>query len=181
MINNIEIEFEDFMQMMYGTQTISQAQEADMEKSFFAVMQRHDETMYVSESYSIDSGLSYLFDFENNRWDRFLEMITTEERFVKLFPDDDEYLNGWSHIENIQFTGLLDKNGKEIYEGDICKVINYASDYLKIHGKMYCVISWSNTAGFYGKGFGVPTTFSMGEEFEVIGNIYENHELLEQK
>ena len=36
MLNNIEIEFEDFMQMMYGTQTISQAQEADMEKSFLA-------------------------------------------------------------------------------------------------------------------------------------------------
>lgn len=81
----------------------------------------------------------------------------------------------------MQYTGLKDKNGKEIYEGDICKVINYASDYLKIQGKMYCVISWSNTAGFYGKGFGVPTTFSIGEEFEVIGNIYENPELLEQK
>ena len=81
----------------------------------------------------------------------------------------------------MQYTGLKDKNGKEIYEGDICKVINYASDYLKIHGKMYCVISWSNTTGFYGKGFGVPTTFSIGEEFEVIGNIYENPELLEQK
>ena len=38
MINNIEIEFENFMQAMYGTQTISQAQEKDMEKSFFAGM-----------------------------------------------------------------------------------------------------------------------------------------------
>lgn len=80
----------------------------------------------------------------------------------------------------MQYTGLKDKNGKEIYEGDICKVINYASDYLKVRGKMYCVISWSNTTGFYGKGFGIPTTFSIGEEFEVIGNIYENPELLKE-
>ena len=32
MLNNIEIEFENFMQAMYGTQTISQAQEKDIEK-----------------------------------------------------------------------------------------------------------------------------------------------------
>ena len=80
----------------------------------------------------------------------------------------------------MQYTGLKDINGKEIYEGDICKVINYASDYLKVRGKMYCVISWSNTTGFYGKGFGIPTAFSIGEEFEVIGNIYENPELLKE-
>ena len=38
MLNNIGIEFENFMQAMYGTQTLSQAQEKDMEKSFFAGM-----------------------------------------------------------------------------------------------------------------------------------------------
>lgn len=145
------------------------------EIKFKAVMQRHDETMYVSESYSIDSGLSYLFDFENNRWDRFLEMITTEERFVKLFPDDDEYLNGWSHIENIQFTGLLDKNGKEIYEGDI--VLWQNSDGEKVKDK---VVFYEGAFRMRNMSFTL-YDYTDSNIFEVIGNIYNNPELLEQK
>lgn len=75
-------------------------------------------------------------------------------------------------ISRDRFTEKLDKNGIEIFERDICKVLNYASDYLKRTGKMKCTIKWSNTAGFYGRGFGVPTGFAMGEVFEIISNTH---------
>jgi len=145
-----------------------------------AVMQRHDGAMYISEAYGTDcSFLSYLFDFENNRWDKFLETITTEQRFIKLFPDDDEDLKGWVHIENIQFTENKDKNATEIYDGDILAGVNGS-----ING-----IDWKfgNYLVKYEKGnhnvpeWGTSENFNKTHWFEVIGNIYENPELIEKK
>jgi len=70
-------------------------------------------------------------------------------------------------IEIMQYTGLKDKNGKEIYEGDICQIIAEYSDQ-KPHIHKFEVkwdkIGWSNLLVF---------------ECEIIGNIYENPELIE--
>ena len=67
MLNNIEIEFENFMQAMYGTQTISQAQEKDMEKSFFA-------GMYVC--------LNILHSFDDNEDTATQQLETLHERIT---------------------------------------------------------------------------------------------------
>ena len=145
---------------------------------FKAVMKRIDGAIYVSDGYGTDSSfLSYLFDFEDNRWDRFLEGIITEQRFVKLFPDDDEDVKGWSHIENIQWTGLLDKNDDEIYEGYIVKFIP-SGEYGKVttFGKSQNLgIEWENSK----TAFFTPM-FYLGceSELEIIGNIYENKDIL---
>ena len=86
----------------------------------------------------------------------------------------------------MQFTGLKDKNGKEIFEGDICHVNENQTedgcfDMLGAYGEFGIIIF--NKDGC----FGMELTDTKriykidDEEIEIIGNIYENKELLEEK
>jgi uncharacterized phage protein (TIGR01671 family) len=83
----------------------------------------------------------------------------------------------------LQYTGLNDKNGKEIYEGDIVRAtfndpFNY--DNKKMPTETQTVI-YSN-GGFRLKEGPFNSYDGIGSfVMEVIGNIYENSELLEKK
>lgn len=93
---------------------------------------------------------------------------------IPVYPDE---------IELMQSTGLKDKNGKEIFEGDIVQFEDYyiESDLSYINEG---IVEWSQG------GFNITNRSSVvmedlldGEFLDVtnIGNIYENPELLEEK
>jgi len=79
-------------------------------------------------------------------------------------------------FELSQFTGLHDKNGKEIYEGDIVKAPAFSTAPTQVqhqHGAF--VLVTHDNDGVHVFSFATPNVAK-----EVIGNIYENPELIKE-
>jgi len=129
----------------------------DKEKS---IMLEGDTTVYI---YNEDGS----FDFNTRYWDE----------------EADDRRGEWkdkSHDNCIimQYTGLKDKKGEEIYEGDIT-----LSKYGQ-RGGQYLIVDHLSEYGVvfnrvYGGGMYFYRDVPQRDTLEVIGNIYENKELLE--
>lgn len=115
--------------------------------------------------------LDKVLEVESIRFDTKVVEIYDEEASRYHYCDFDE-------VEFIYGTGFIDKNGKEIEHGDILK-----TDFEDIF-----TIKFHSVYGFYAVNEDEKCWFADGIEdgiegilpkYEVIGNIYENKELLE--
>lgn len=92
--------------------------------------------------------------------------------------------NGLNESSLMQFTGLLDKNGKEIYEGDIIEM--FISDTSPVpfkvttsiffHEGVFCVLKMNEEPLTLREAIIISNKTK--KRLEIIGNIYENPDLL---
>lgn len=77
------------------------------------------------------------------------------------------------NLELLEWTGLKDKNGKDIYEGDI--MICYHNDYYDDGSDRFVTVIEFMDGSFWS----INEDCCSPEDCEVIGNVYENPELLQ--
>lgn len=85
----------------------------------------------------------------------------------------------WKHeeVELMQYTGLKDKNGNEIYEGDILEFVATKTKWIVSYSHGAFVISYQNSN--INILYDCSIKDGMLKHMEIIGNIYKNPELLE--
>lgn len=119
------------------------------------------------------------WDKRNNRMYFGWGCYTDQSNIQHVITDTGERVSG----ELMQFTGLLDKNGKDIYEGDIVKYNSKTKESRSENWVGPIVIEWRpEEAKFDFKDKNSDSGWSIFGlhycSYEIIGNIYENPELL---
>lgn len=95
-------------------------------------------------------------------------------RVVSIPIEDYGHFVNFENMELMQYTGLKDKNGKEMYEGDILEVRNFLGKVIDT-----CKVEYKHF-GFSMTSFQDPeaSLYYSTNLVKIIGNIYENKELI---
>lgn len=112
---------------------------------------------------------------KEQKMDNYIDHISWLEDELYCIGDGITYMVSAEDLELMQSTGLVDKNGKEIFEGDIVKmskdvyseptyyeVVRHRGGAYRLESKQHGCELWLRHT-----------------DCEVVGNIYENPELLE--
>jgi len=121
------------------------------------------------------------WDKSIKQWIPYFE-ISAIGMFVKCFKPN--YIV--PDAELMQYTGLKDKNGGEIYEGDIVRyrcLICVNKDLEQTYDEVIGVVEYQGSCFTAGMRQGYYSSYLLYEldKYEVIGNIYENPELLNEE
>jgi len=110
------------------------------------------------------------YDFVEKHW-IYVELLAG----ANFFPTTEHYYCGRNISDWLEFTGIKDKNGKEIYEGDIIKYLQHPT-----RDKCKGVVQITTRGARFGGGqYSETNGLQQILEPEVIGNIYENGDLLD--
>ena len=112
--------------------------------------------------------IMYFFFFDNELEELELNDPVMNDH-ISVYPDE---------IELMQSTGLKDKNGKEVFVGDIIKCTRGCPHEVYLE-KEYGGTYIGGMPAIYLKG--IREGYAWTEHEEILGNIYENPELLEVK
>lgn len=118
-------------------------------------------------------------EVEFRAWEKNLkEMIEVNDiNFKGEVINSNDIWRFFDEIELMQYTGLKDKNGKKIYEGDILLYNNHIKGIVWYKNGAF-VRSYKNSNVYLM--YDSFITDGCLDDYEVIGNIHENPELLSQ-